>query len=98
MKNISGQNLQATTGADGKFSFDLAGDIANQIFNITKENYKEKMALAATESVNESDLLIDIYMNVPICLNKIEPPEEKKLEIKAENVVSVFFDFDKSLL
>jgi outer membrane protein OmpA-like peptidoglycan-associated protein/tetratricopeptide (TPR) repeat protein len=98
MKNISGQNLQATTAADGKFSFDLAGDIANQTFNITKENYKEKMALAATESVNESDLLIDIYMNVPICLNKIEPPEEKKLEIKAENVVSVFFDFDKSLL
>ncbi|HEU5167372.1 MAG TPA: OmpA family protein, partial [Chitinophagaceae bacterium] len=98
MKNVSGQNLRATTGVDGKFLFDLAGDISNQTFNVTKEGYKEKLTLAATESVNESDLMIDVYMNVPICINEIEKPEEKVLEIKAENVVSVFFDFDKSLL
>ena len=98
MKNGNGQNFQATTGADGKFSFDLAGDINNQTFNITRENYKERMTLAATEIVDESDLMIDAYINFPICINKIEKPEEKKLEIKAENVVSVYFDFDKSLL
>jgi len=98
MKNISGQNFQATTGPDGKFSFDLVGDISSQTFNITKENYKEKMTLGATEGVDETDLLTDVYMNVPICINKIEILEEKKLEIKAENVVSVYFDFDKSLL
>jgi outer membrane protein OmpA-like peptidoglycan-associated protein len=37
-------------------------------------------------------------MNVPICINEIEKPEDKPLEIKPENVVSVYFDFDKSLL
>ena len=96
-KNNSGQDLHLTTGSDGKFSFDVVGAISSQAFNITKENYKEKLALAATENVNESDLLTDVYMNVPICINRIEKPEEKKLEIKAENVVSIYFDFDKSL-
>jgi outer membrane protein OmpA-like peptidoglycan-associated protein/tetratricopeptide (TPR) repeat protein len=94
----SGKNLQATTDANGKFSFDLAGDIGYQTFIITKEEYKEKMILAVTESVNGSDLMIDVYNNVPLCINKIEKPEEETLKIKAENVVTVFFDFDKSLL
>lgn len=98
MKNNNGQNLQATTGPDGKFSFELAGDVSNQTFNITKENYKERMTLGATENIDESDLMIDNYINVPICINEIEKPEDKKLEIRAENVVSVYFDFDKSLL
>jgi outer membrane protein OmpA-like peptidoglycan-associated protein len=97
-KNSSGQDFHLITDSGGKFSFDPVGDINSQVFNIRKANYKEKLTLAATESVNESDLLTDVYMNVPICINKIEKPEEKKLEIKAENVVSVYFDFDKSLL
>ena len=59
MKNNNGQNLQATTGPDGKFSFELAGDVSNQTFNITKENYKERMTLGATENIDESDLMID---------------------------------------
>ncbi|HET6766062.1 MAG TPA: flagellar motor protein MotB, partial [Chitinophagaceae bacterium] len=80
MKNISGQNLQASTGPDGKFSFDLAGDISNHTFIISKENYKERMTLAATETVNESDLMTDVYINVPICIDKIEPPEEEQPE------------------
>lgn len=98
MKNIYGQNLQAATGPDGKFSFDLTGDISSHTFNIAKENYKERMTLAATETVDESDLMTDVYMNVPICINEIEKPEDKQPEIKAENVVSVYFDFDENLL
>jgi outer membrane protein OmpA-like peptidoglycan-associated protein len=35
--------------------------------------------------------LIDTIYNAPLCL-------EKKLVIKVENVVTVYFDFDKSLL
>ncbi len=98
MKNIHGQNLQVATSPDGKFSFDLTGEISSHTFTITRENYKERMTLAATEKVDESDLMTDVYMNVPICINKIEKPEDKPLEIKPENVVSVYFDFDKSLL
>ena len=98
MKNTSGQNLQVATGADGKFAFDYTGDISSHTFTVTKESYKERMTLAATENVDESDLMTDLYMNVPICINKIEKPEDKPLEIRPENVVSVYFDFDKSLL
>ncbi|HJS56386.1 MAG TPA: OmpA family protein [Chitinophagaceae bacterium] len=98
MKDISGKKMQATTGSDGKFLFELTGDISSQTFNVVKEGYKERTTLGATESVDETDLMTDLYINVPICINKIEKPVEPKLEIKAENVVSVYFDFDKSLL
>jgi hypothetical protein len=43
------------------------------------------------------DLLIDIYNNAPICIEK-PVIEEKKLVIKVENVVTLYFDFDKSIL
>jgi outer membrane protein OmpA-like peptidoglycan-associated protein/tetratricopeptide (TPR) repeat protein len=86
-----------TTGLDGRFVFEFLNKMGQQTFNISKEGYNDKMAIAATESVDESDLLIDTYNNVTLCLEQIVK-EEKKLVIKAENVVTVFFDFDKSIL
>jgi OOP family OmpA-OmpF porin len=95
MKDISDKNLQTTTGPDGKFSFDLAGDAKQNTFYISKEKYKEKSEGAVIESVNESDWRMDILQNTPLCIDTIE---EKKLVIKAENVVTIYFDFDKSIL
>jgi len=97
MTDVSGKIVKLKTGEDGKFSFELTGVMGQQSLQVAKENYKEKMSLASTESVNESDLLIDVYNNVPVCIEPIVK-EEKKLEIKVENVVSLYFDFDKSIL
>jgi outer membrane protein OmpA-like peptidoglycan-associated protein/tetratricopeptide (TPR) repeat protein len=95
MKDATGKNFQITTGPDGKFSFDLAGDAKQNIFYISKEKYKEKAEEVAIESVNKSDWRMDILQNKPICIDTIEV---KKLVIKVENVVTVYFDFDKSIL
>lgn len=95
MKGGSVKSMQTKTGPDGKFNFELADDINQQNFSVIKEEYKEKTERASVESVNESDWSIDIYNNVPLCIEKIEKP---KLVIKVENVVTVYFDFDKSNL
>jgi len=43
------------------------------------------------ENTDESDLLTDLFINTEVCI-------DKKLVIKAKNVVTVYFDFDKSNL
>jgi OOP family OmpA-OmpF porin len=97
MRDVSGRNTKSVTGPDGQFSFAIAGEMGQQSFLISKEDYKEKITLAATESIDESDLLTDNYLNIPICIEPVIK-EEPKLVIKAENVVTVFFDFNKSIL
>ncbi|MFI5188034.1 MAG: OmpA family protein [Chitinophagales bacterium] len=93
MKDPSGKNWKTTTNPDGKFSFDLANDPEQNTIVVTKEQYKEKSVGVSVENVNGSDWQTDILQNVPICIDTIE---EKTLVIKAENVVTVYFDFDKS--
>jgi outer membrane protein OmpA-like peptidoglycan-associated protein/tetratricopeptide (TPR) repeat protein len=88
---------QIKTGADGKFLFELHADIDQQKFSIVKDTYTDKTENANVESINDADLLIDIYNNAPICIEKIVI-EEKPLVIKVENVVTLYFDFDKSIL
>ncbi len=97
MKDITGKTLKTTSGPDGKFSFELAGDVKKQIFNVSKEYYNEKTEGTVFEYLNDSDWRIDIYNNIPLCIEKIEIVE-KKLVIKAENVVTLYFDFDKSIV
>jgi len=97
MKDAAGNSIKSTSGTEGKFAFDLAGEISQQSFIINKEEYIQKTADATVETINNADMLIDIYNNIPLCIEKIVI-EEKKLVIKAENVVTVYFDFDKSLL
>ncbi len=89
------KNKEAKTGADGKFQFEVDTDVEK--FSIVKEGYNSKTENANVESINNADLLIDIYNNAPICIEKIVV-EEKKLVIKVENVVTLYFDFDKSIL
>jgi len=91
------KDRQIKTGADGKFLFEVDADINQQKFSIVKDSYNEKTENANIESINDADFLIDIYNNVPICIEKIVI-EEKPLVIKVENVVTLYFDFDKSIL
>ncbi|MGE5107411.1 MAG: OmpA family protein [Sphingobacteriales bacterium] len=89
MKDASGKSRQTTTTPDGKFSFELSGDPAQNVFTVTKDKYNDKTSEAVIENVNESDWLTDVVNNVPILI-------EKKFMIKPENVVTIYFDFNKS--
>jgi len=93
MSDGGGKNVKTTTDPDGKFSFDVSGDPKDNTIIVTKEQYKQKSEPVSIEHVNGSDWKIDILQNVPLCIDTLE---EKTLVIKAENVVTVYFDFDKS--
>lgn len=89
IKDASGKTLQAITSPDGRYSFGLSDDaIPNQMM-ITKEKYNDKTSDVLIESTEESNWQTDILHNANLCL-------EKKFVLKVENVVTVYFDFDKS--
>lgn len=91
MKDGTGKMLSAKTGTDGSYNFEISGDVDLHQLTIRKELYKEKTAGVAVAAIDESDWLTDVLTNETICI-------EKKLVIKVENVVTLYFDFDKSVL
>ncbi len=89
MKDVAGKSLRTNTASDGSFKFDLTSPVNQQQFFVTKDLYNE-----VTEQINiakndESHWQTDVLTNATICM-------EKKLVIKPETVVSVYFDFDRS--
>lgn len=89
MKDATGKTWHTITGPDGKYAFELTGDVNHRLLSISKEKYKEHASDLAVVKSNESGWLTDTLFNAVLCI-------EKKLVIKVENVVSVYFDFDKS--
>jgi len=89
MTDEAGKTWNTTTGEDGKYTFDLSGDIKQREIVITKDKYAEKKENIIVEGINETAWHTDILQNAAVCI-------EKKFVIKIENVVSVYFDFDKS--
>lgn len=91
MKDKAGMTWKTITDINGRYIFDGDGDIRQRLISFNKDKYKEHTSDIAVAKSSESGWLIDTLFNGPLCL-------EKKLVIKAENVVSVYFDFDKSEL
>src|SRR5687768_13240714 len=91
MKDATGKSFHTLTGNDGSYQFELTSNAKPQQLFISKELYKEKTTGIAVGATNESGWLTDVLSNTPICI-------EKKLVIKPETVVTLYFDFDKSLL
>lgn len=89
MKDASGKAFQLTTSADGKYSFELLDDVSQHPFLISKEKYNDKAVDVPVEKIDAANWQTDIVHNTSICL-------ERKFVLKVENVVTVYFDFDKS--
>ncbi len=102
LKDVSGKTWTTKTDADGNFVFEIGSEVYRELsLTINKDQYLESASLVKPEKVDETDLLTDNLINVAICIEK--KPEEKPVEpeplvIKAEDVVTVFFEFDRSLL
>jgi outer membrane protein OmpA-like peptidoglycan-associated protein/tetratricopeptide (TPR) repeat protein len=91
MKDASGKDVTVTTNADGQYTFELTGASSQQQLFINKEKYNEKISDVTIAGSNESNWQTDTLYNASLCI-------EKKLVIKVENVVTVYFDFDQSLI
>jgi OmpA-OmpF porin, OOP family len=100
LKDAEGKVWKTTTDAGGKYLIGLGNeDHKNLTLTVSKDQYKETISNFKSETVDESDLLISKLINSDICIEKMpEPAPEPVLVIKAENVVTVYFDFDKSKL
>jgi OOP family OmpA-OmpF porin len=100
LKDATGRTWIITTGDDGRYMFDLGSNTYEDLrLTINKELYLGTASALRIANTDESDLLTDKLTNVDLCIEK--KPEEKPEEvlvIKAEDVVTVYFDFDKSLL
>ncbi len=102
LKDASGKSWSTMTDEDGKFVFEIGSEVYRELsLNINKDQYLESASLVKPEKTDATDLLTDNLINVTICIEKkpVEKPSEPEpLVIKAEDVVTVFFDFDRSLL
>ena len=99
LKDASEQTWKVTTDAEGKYVFDLkSGDYKDLMLSIKKELYNDTASSYKVESIDESDLLTDVLMNTDVCIQKtpVIVPPDTTLIIKPIDVVTVYFDFDKS--
>ena len=95
LKDASGNIKEDTTDSEGKYSFEGIKDSDRDLtLTISRDTYKDTVSALKVKDTDESDLLVDKLINTDLCIDKVE----KKLVIKAENVVTVYFDFDKSIL
>jgi outer membrane protein OmpA-like peptidoglycan-associated protein/tetratricopeptide (TPR) repeat protein len=100
LKDSYGKTWKTTTNANGKYSFEIGNEDHEPLtLSVSKELYLDTSSSFKVENTDESDLLTDKLTNADLCLEKKpEPKPEPVLVIKAEDVVTVYFDFDKSLL
>jgi outer membrane protein OmpA-like peptidoglycan-associated protein len=90
LKDRNGKAVNLITGADGRYKYDAASDYENQV-TVSKEKYETRTMDLQFQKTVETNWKTDTVYNAAVCI-------EKKLVIKVENVVTVYFDFDQSLL
>ncbi len=91
LKDAEGKTWQTTTDANGTYAFEFKGSEQPSLLTVTQSQYKDKSANVNITNRNETDVMTDVLTNEAICL-------DKKLVIRPEDVVTIYFDFDKSKL
>jgi OOP family OmpA-OmpF porin len=78
------------TDPKGRYAMELSeDDILQNKLVIRKESFKDKETIVPSLVFTESDLLTDTIYSETACMDKI-------LVVKPEEVIIVYFDFDKS--
>lgn len=96
MTDKSGKIWTTTTDETGKYQFSLATyNLEEPTITFRKEGFTEMTYSVNVINNDGSDLLIEKMNNQELCIDKKPEPV---LVIKAEDVVTVYFDFDKSNL
>jgi OOP family OmpA-OmpF porin len=91
LEEASGNRMTTVTDANGKYLFQFSGKSEGAQVNLTKDSFQSKNLPVSIQSTDAS-LLEETMMNAAVCMEKEQP------QIIIENVISVYFDFDKSKL
>jgi outer membrane protein OmpA-like peptidoglycan-associated protein len=84
-----GKTTQTTTDVNGRYTFDNVDNSFNHSnVVVSKPNYHDTATLVAITKTDNSNLLTDQHFNTDIYIGK-------KFVLRPENVVTVFFDFDR---
>lgn len=87
---------QTTTNDQGQYRFQMEGESAKGLsVQLKKVEFSDTTQSLITSTIDETDLLADRIAFEPGCIAAIEPPPVEKLVIRVEDVVTVYFDFDK---
>jgi OmpA-OmpF porin, OOP family len=96
MTDKSGKNWTTTTDEQGRYQFSLATyNLEEPKLTFRAEGFNQMTYAVNVINTDGSDLLVEKMNNQELCLDK---KQEEKLVIKAEDVVTVYFDFDRSIL
>ena len=85
----SGETRTTTTDITGKYVFDTVNtELKDFTVTASKEAYRDTVSKVQITKTDETNLLTDQLFNTDLYI-------EKKFVLRAENVVTVYFDFDK---
>jgi OOP family OmpA-OmpF porin len=85
----SGETRTATTDITGKYVFDTVDtELKDFTVTVSKEAYRDTLSKVQITKTDETNLFTDQFFNIDLYI-------EKKFVLRAENVVTVYFDFDK---
>lgn len=101
LKDAAEKSWTVVTDAEGKYVIDLMNNAYRDLtLSIRRELYNDTLSSYKVQRTDESDLLTDVLINTDICIEKkpVIKPVDSVIVIKAEDVVTVYFDFDRSTL
>lgn len=85
----AGATRTTTTDINGKYVFDTVDtDLKDYSVAVSKQAYRDTVSKVQIAKTDETNLLTDQFFNADLCV-------EKKFVLRPENVVTVYFDFDK---
>lgn len=85
----AGATRTTTTDINGKYVFDTVDtELKDYTVTVNKQAYRDTVSKVQITKTDETNLLTDQFFNADLCV-------EKKFVLRPENVVTVYFDFDK---
>lgn len=88
LKDASGKEISTITGTDGKYTFSFRGSAPEHDIIVNKESYTKKISPVIVSSTDATSGLEEIFHTETLCI-------EMEEIIKVENVVSIYFEFDR---
>ncbi len=91
LKDPEGGEQRTITDAEGRYRFVVVGDVLKQQLSIRKEYYRERDTALVVRASSEVNPMVDTLFSEQICV-------DRRVVIKPEEVVILYFDFDKSVI